>query len=216
MHKYAQAHSATGDSTRSLGEGLGEQLWPPLCLVAQLCPTLCDPTHCSPSGSVCGDSPGKNSGVGCHALLQGIFLTQGSNPGLPHRRWVLYQLNYLGSLTPALFYTNGPFLPETTVLGIQPIVLGAPTPGLIRIAEQRSSSPVSRETAWWFEWPVFLNWGNFGDIWQCLGTFTGCHDGGRSDRQEYRFPIAVLTNAHKFSSFSSVQSLSCVRFFVTP
>ena len=30
------------------------------------------------------DSPGKNSGVGCHALLQGIFLTQGSNPGLLH------------------------------------------------------------------------------------------------------------------------------------
>ena len=30
------------------------------------------------------DSPGKNTGVGCHALLQGIFLTQGSNPGLLH------------------------------------------------------------------------------------------------------------------------------------
>ena len=32
--------------------------------------------------SVHGDSPGKNTGVGCHALLQGIFLTQGSNPCL--------------------------------------------------------------------------------------------------------------------------------------
>ena len=30
------------------------------------------------------DSPGKNTGVGCHFLLQGIFPTQGSNPGLPH------------------------------------------------------------------------------------------------------------------------------------
>ena len=40
---------------------------------------------CSPPGSsVHGDSPGKNTGVGCHALLQGIFLTQGSKPGLPH------------------------------------------------------------------------------------------------------------------------------------
>ena len=38
---------------------------------------------CSPSGfSVHGDSPGKNTGVGCHALLQGIFLTQGLNPCL--------------------------------------------------------------------------------------------------------------------------------------
>ena len=34
-----------------------------------------------PDSSVHGDSPGKNTGVGCHALLQGIFLTQGSNPG---------------------------------------------------------------------------------------------------------------------------------------
>ena len=39
------------------------------------------------------DSPGKNSGVGCHALLQGIFPTQGSKPGLPHCRWILYHLN---------------------------------------------------------------------------------------------------------------------------
>ena len=45
-----------------------------LCLIAQLCPTPCDLTHCSPPGSsVHGDSPGKNTGVGCHGLLQGIF-----------------------------------------------------------------------------------------------------------------------------------------------
>ena len=54
-------------------------------LVAQSCPTLCDHMDCSqPGSSVHGDSPGKNTGVGCHALLQGIFPTQGSNPGLPH------------------------------------------------------------------------------------------------------------------------------------
>ena len=47
----------------------------------QSCPTLCDPMDCSPPGSsVHGDSSGKNTGVGCHALLQGIFPTQGSNP----------------------------------------------------------------------------------------------------------------------------------------
>ena len=43
-----------------------------LCLVAQSCLTLCDPMNCSPPGSsVHGDSPGKATGVGCHALLQG-------------------------------------------------------------------------------------------------------------------------------------------------
>ena len=62
------------------------------------CPTLCDPINCSPPGpSVLGDSPGKNTGVGCHAILQGIFSTQGSNPGLPHCRWIPYRLSHQGS-----------------------------------------------------------------------------------------------------------------------
>ena len=69
-----------------------------LCLVAQLCLTLCDPTDCSPPGfSVHGDSPGKNTGVDCHALLQGIFLIQGSNPDLSNCRQILYRLSYQGS-----------------------------------------------------------------------------------------------------------------------
>ena len=51
-------------------------------LVTQSCPALFDPMDCSPPGSsIHGDSPGKNTGVGCHAL-QGIFPTQGSNPYL--------------------------------------------------------------------------------------------------------------------------------------
>ena len=69
-----------------------------LYLVAQSCPTLCDPTDCSPPGSsVHGYSPGKNTGVCCHALLQGIFPTQGSNPSFLHRRWILYHLSHQGS-----------------------------------------------------------------------------------------------------------------------
>ena len=53
---------------------------------------------CSPPGlSVHGNSPGKNTGMGCHALLQGIFPAQGSNPDLPHCRWILYHLNHQGS-----------------------------------------------------------------------------------------------------------------------
>ena len=69
-----------------------------LRLVAQLCLTLCDTMDCSPPGSsVHEDSPGKNTGVGCHALLQGILLTQESNQGLLHCRWILCQLSYQGS-----------------------------------------------------------------------------------------------------------------------
>ena len=39
------------------------------------------------------NSPGQNTGVGSLSLLQGIFPTQGSNPGLLHCRWILYQLS---------------------------------------------------------------------------------------------------------------------------
>ena len=68
-----------------------------LCLVTQSCLTLGNPTDCSPPGSsVRGDSPGKNTGVSCHTLLQGIFPTRGSNPGLPHCRWILYCLSHQG------------------------------------------------------------------------------------------------------------------------
>ena len=68
----------------------------------------CDPMDCNPPGSsVHGDSPGKNTGVGCNALLQGIFPTQGSNPSLPHCRCILYCLNYQGS---HLYFSEGVFL----------------------------------------------------------------------------------------------------------
>ena len=43
------------------------------------------------------NSPGQNTGMGRLSLLQGIFLTQGSNPGLLHGRQILYQLNHKGS-----------------------------------------------------------------------------------------------------------------------
>ena len=64
---------------------------------------------CSPpSTSVHEDSPGKNTGVGCHALLQRIFPTQGLNPGLPHCRQILYHLNHQEYLIFSIFsYANG-------------------------------------------------------------------------------------------------------------
>ena len=62
-----------------------------LFLVAQSYLTLCDPMDFSPPGSSAyGDSPGKNTGVGCHAFLQGIFPTQRMNAGLLHCRRILY------------------------------------------------------------------------------------------------------------------------------
>ena len=69
----------------------------------------CSPVSQSESYSVVSDSlwphglyspwnsPGQNTGVSYLSLLQGIFPTQGSNPGLPHCGWILYQLSLKGS-----------------------------------------------------------------------------------------------------------------------
>ena len=90
-----------------------------VCLVSQSCLILCDPLDYSPPGtSVCGDSPGKNTGVGCHALLLGIFPTQGSNPGLLHCRWIPYQLSHNG--------VSNSFVIPWTIAHQAPLFMGFP------------------------------------------------------------------------------------------
>ena len=78
-----------------------------VCLISPSCWTFCDAMEWSPSdSSVHGDSSGKTTSVlvphsstevGCHAFCQGIFPTQGSNPGLPHFRRILNHLSHQGS-----------------------------------------------------------------------------------------------------------------------
>ena len=101
---YAAIHGiAETDTTQRLNNNNNNMcstsstrfIWALLCLVTQLCPTLCDPMNCGlPGSSVHGDSPGKNTGMGSLSLLQEIFPTQKSNWGLLHCRWILYQLSY--------------------------------------------------------------------------------------------------------------------------
>ena len=59
-----------------------------------MCPILCDPMDTRLLHP--WDFLGKSTRVGCHFLLQGIFLTQGSNPGLPLCRQTLYRLSHQG------------------------------------------------------------------------------------------------------------------------
>ena len=61
-------------------------------LVTQLCLTLCNPRLLCP-----WNSPGKNTRVGCHSHLQGIFTIQGLNLGLLHCKWIVYCLSHHGS-----------------------------------------------------------------------------------------------------------------------
>ena len=66
--------------------------------VVQSCLTLGDSMDCSlPSSSIPWDFPGKNTGVGCHFLLQGISPTQGLKLGLQHCRQMLYHLRHQGN-----------------------------------------------------------------------------------------------------------------------
>ena len=93
-----------------------------VCLVTQLRPTLWDTMDCSPPGSsVHGDSPGKNAGVGCHALFQGIFPTQGSRPGLLYCRQILYHLRHQEN-------------PKAVCIHIHFLLLEWP-PGALRLSE---------------------------------------------------------------------------------
>ena len=67
-------------------------------LVVHSCLTLFDPWTVASQALCAWDSPGKNTGVGYHSILQGIFPTQGSNPDLLHCRQILYHLSHKGSL----------------------------------------------------------------------------------------------------------------------
>ena len=92
-----------------------------LCVRAQLCPAHCDPMGCS-----LWDSPGKNNGMGCHSLLQGIFPTQQLNPGLPNCRQILYHLSHQESplnkcqLTRKLLWPHANSQPALTVSAMWP------------------------------------------------------------------------------------------------
>ena len=83
VSRLALAHDDLGVDTQRAPEA---SVLLSLCVQAQSYPTLCVPTGCSPPGSsVHGlHSPGKNTAVGCHFLLQGFFPTQGLNPCLWH------------------------------------------------------------------------------------------------------------------------------------
>ena len=82
------------------GWKLPSTLW--VSEVAQSCPTLCDPVNCSPPGSsVLGILQARILEWVAMPLLQGIFPTQGLNPGLCHWRQILYCLSHEG--TPCMY-----------------------------------------------------------------------------------------------------------------
>ena len=86
-----------------------------MCSLAQPCPTLCNPTDCSSPGSPFhGIFSDKNPEMGCHFLLQRIFLTQGSNS---HLFYILHwQLSSFFFLAGEFFNTAPPVKPTDLIL----------------------------------------------------------------------------------------------------
>ena len=76
-------------------------------LVAKSCPTLATPWTATCQAPLSIGFPSKSTGVGCHFLLQGIFLTQELNPGLLHCRQILYHLSHKRSFS-VVWYVNFP------------------------------------------------------------------------------------------------------------
>ena len=92
-------------------------------LSSQQCLIFFNPMDCSLPGSpVHGDFPGKNTGVGCHALLQGLFPTRGLNQGLLHCKWILLLTEPPGKPMNtgmgSLFLLQGIFLTQESNPGI--------------------------------------------------------------------------------------------------
>ena len=117
------------------------------------CVRLCHPMDyiCSP-----WNSPDQNPGVDSLSLLQGIFPTQGSNPGLPHRRWILYQRNHQGS--PRILewvaypFSNGSSWPRNRTR-VSCIAGGFFTNWTIREAPRVKNPPAMQKT-----WVQSLGW----------------------------------------------------------
>ena len=116
--------------------------------VAQSCLTLCDPTDYT-------DSPSQNPGVGSLSLLQGIFPTQGSNPGLPHCRWIFLQPEPPGKPknlgVGSLYLLQGIFLTQKSNRGLlhcRQILYQLSYEGPEK-PDRKSSVPSPAEKPWW-------------------------------------------------------------------
>ena len=96
------------NALRKGGQDLGSGRQWGQCFSCLAMSNSCDPIGCSwPSSCIHGISPGKNPGMGCHFLLQGIFQTQGLNRCQLYCKWILYHLatrEAPGRQTPALMF----------------------------------------------------------------------------------------------------------------
>ena len=146
------------------------------------------------------NSLGQNTGVGSISLLQGIFPTQGSNPGLLHYRWILYQLSYKGSPR-ILEWVAYPFSSEPSwprnQTGVSWIAGGKcgrpgfdPWIGKIPWLRERLPTPVF--------WP-----GEF----HGLHSPCGCKESDTTERLSLSTPLRFFTN----QVFKNLSYVTCIK-----
>ena len=134
------------------------------------------------------DSPGQNTGVGCHSLLQGIFPIQGSNPGLPHCRQILYHLSHQGSprILGWVYAAAAAKLLQLCLTLCDPIdssPAGSPVPGILQ-ARTLEWAAISFSSAW--KWKVKMKL--LSRIWLLATPSTAAYQAPPSmgfSRQEY-------------------------------
>ena len=99
------------------------------------------------------NSPGQNTGVGSLSLLQGVFPTQGSNPGLPNCRQILYQLSHKGSPRILEWVT----IPSPADLPNPETELGSPALQADSLPTELSGKPMSSYTSYLFDSSTLCN-----------------------------------------------------------
>ena len=121
---------------------------------------------CSPSdSSVHGDSPGKNTGVGCHALLQRIFPVQALNSGLPHSRWILYRLSHQGSLGKSHELRAGRSCLRPMTFPCQLCYLGTKIPELTYVLSSYSGNNTTMKNKWYDGCLGLVHWDDPEMVW---------------------------------------------------
>ena len=139
------------------------------------------------------NSPDQNTGVGSFSLLQGIFPTQGSNPGLLHCRWILYQLSHKGS--PRILewvaypFSRGSSRPRNQP-GVSCIAGGRGTPSRVPVPRRSVvvSAPIGPASPYRAFLPLLFHFSHFSRVRLCATLWTAAHQAPRStgfSRQEY-------------------------------
>ena len=129
-------------------------------------------------------SPGQNTGVGCHSLLHGIFLTQGLNPGLLHCRQTLYLLSHKGSPNPFLLLLLLSRFSRVRLCDPKDSSPpGSPVPGILQ-ARTLEWVAISFSSAW--KWKVKVK--SLSSVWLLATPWTATYQAPLSmgfSRQEY-------------------------------